>query len=140
FSGRGLKRNTSLWISFALKTPSMNIFIGGDSGYDTPFAARGEQYGPFDLAVLECGQYDKSWKYIHMMPEEIIQAAFDLEASHLMPVHWGKFTLANHSWNDPITRVAALGSTRNLPLVTPLIGEGVNLDNLGEYVQWWEKI
>ncbi|RYD76005.1 MAG: MBL fold metallo-hydrolase, partial [Sphingobacteriales bacterium] len=35
FAGRTFKRNTSLWTSFVLKTPTQNIFLGGDSGYDT---------------------------------------------------------------------------------------------------------
>ncbi|RYY63507.1 MAG: MBL fold metallo-hydrolase, partial [Chitinophagaceae bacterium] len=34
FSGRTLKRNTSLWVSFVLQTPSLKLFLGGDSGYD----------------------------------------------------------------------------------------------------------
>jgi L-ascorbate metabolism protein UlaG (beta-lactamase superfamily) len=75
FSGRGLRRNQSLWMSFVLQTPSYRIFIGGDSGYDSHFADIGHKYGPFDLAILENGQYDKSWKYIHMMPDEVVRAA-----------------------------------------------------------------
>jgi L-ascorbate metabolism protein UlaG (beta-lactamase superfamily) len=53
----------------------------------------GKVHGPFDLAILECGQYDKSWKYIHLMPGEVLQAAQDLKAARLMPIHWGKFLL-----------------------------------------------
>ena len=140
FSGRGFKRNTALWVSFVFTTPSMKIFIGGDSGYDTHFAAIGKTYGPFDLAILECGQYDKSWKYIHMMPEEIIQATQDLQAKYLMPVHWGKFKLGNHAWDDPVIRVAALAKLNNQPLVTPMIGEAVNLKNLTGFTNWWEQI
>ncbi|HEX3008807.1 MAG TPA: MBL fold metallo-hydrolase, partial [Bacteroidales bacterium] len=34
FSGRGLKRDQTLWASFVLQTPSLHIFIGGDGGYD----------------------------------------------------------------------------------------------------------
>ena len=80
FSGRGLQRNKALWTSFVLQTPSFQIFIGGDSGYDTHFAEIGNTFGPFDLVILENGQYDKSWKYIHMMPEEVLQAAKDLNS------------------------------------------------------------
>ena len=70
FSGRDYKRNGTLWSSFILKTPSHKIFIGGDSGYDTHFKEAGDQFGPFDLVILENGQYDKKWKYIHMQPAE----------------------------------------------------------------------
>ncbi len=140
FSGRTFKRNTALWISFVLTTPSMKIFIGGDSGYDVHFAAIGNQYGPFDLAILECGQYDKSWKYIHMMPDEVIQASNDLKAKHLMPVHWGKFSLGNHAWDDPILQVSEFGKINNQALVTPMIGETVNLKSLNSFEEWWKQL
>jgi len=140
FSGRTLTRNTALWVSFVLTTPGIKLFLGGDSGYDTHFAAIGEQFGPFDLAILECGQYDKSWKYIHMMPDEIVKAAKDLRATFLMPVHWGKFVLANHAWDEPILQVSSFAKAANQSLVTPMIGEAVNLNNLTGFKAWWQGI
>lgn len=140
FSGRGLKRNQSLWLSFALKTPTMNIFLGGDSGYDSHFTAIGEKFGPFDLAILECGQYNRYWKHIHMMPEEVVKAAIDLKAKKLLPVHWSKFALGLHAWDDPIKRVTAEGKKQNMPIMTPMIGEEVNLNESKLYPAWWEGI
>jgi L-ascorbate metabolism protein UlaG (beta-lactamase superfamily) len=101
FSGRGFKRNQSLWMSFALQTPTMNLYLGGDSGYDTHFAEIGKAFGPFDLAILECGQYNRNWKYIHMMPEELPQAAIDLKAKKILPVHWSKFSSGNMHGMNP---------------------------------------
>ena len=77
FSGRGLKRNQTLWASFLFVTPQEKIYYSGDSGYGPHFKAIGEQFGPIDLAIMENGQYDQDWKYIHMMPEETAQAADD---------------------------------------------------------------
>ena len=59
FSGRGLQGNKSQWTSFILTTMNKKIFIGGDSGYGSHFAEIGKQFGPFDLAILEDGQYNK---------------------------------------------------------------------------------
>lgn len=142
FSGRGLRRNKSLWLSFALRTISGNIFIGGDSGYDTHFAEAGKTLGPFDLAILENGQYDKSWKYIHMMPGEVLQAAKDLRAKRLLPVHSGKFALGNHTWDDPLKTITVLhNNDTNLQLLTPMIGEKVRLiDTAQIFSQWWTGI
>ncbi|MBS1934351.1 MAG: MBL fold metallo-hydrolase, partial [Bacteroidetes bacterium] len=141
FSGRGLKRDTSLWCSYVLQTPTMKIFIGGDSGYDNHFEEIGNKFSPFDIAILECGQYDKSWKYIHMMPEETVQAAIDLKAKKLLPVHWAKFALGNHSWDDPIKRVTISAKEKNISILTPLIGEEVDLKNpLQQYPEWWTKL
>lgn len=137
FSGRGLVRNESLWSSFILQLDNYKLYLGGDSGYDTHFAAIGEKYGPFDIAVLECGQYNTAWPYIHMMPEQTAQAAVDLKASVLMPVHWAKFRLAIHPWNEPVERVAAAAALLNLPLTTPLIGEPVYVGKQYPGTQWW---
>ena len=105
FSGRGLIRNKTLWASFVLRSDDYRIFIGGDSGYDDSFKEIGNKYGPFDIAMLESGQYDIQWPYVHMMPEETVQASIDLQAKVLMPVHWAKFTLALHPWKEPIERL-----------------------------------
>jgi L-ascorbate metabolism protein UlaG (beta-lactamase superfamily) len=138
FSGRLFRRNTSLWMSFVLETPSIKLFLGGDSGYDTHFAEAGNKFGPFDLAILECGQYNPDWKYIHIMPEEVVQAALDLKAKALLPVHWAKFSLSLHDWDEPIIKVTAEAEKRNLRVIHPMIGEAVDLHQPAEFPRWWE--
>lgn len=140
FSGRGFKRNQAIWASFVLQTPTKKIFIGGDSGYDTHFAKIGAEHGPFDLALLECGQYNKAWKYIHLMPEETVQAAIDLKAKTLMPVHWAKFALAYHAWDEPIARVTKEAHRLNVPILHPMIGELVDLNDSKVQTEWWKGI
>lgn len=138
FSGRGLKRAQTFWSSFILKTPQYNLYLGGDSGYDTHFKEIGEKYGPFDLAILECGQYNQMWKYIHMMPEETAQAAVELKAKTLLPVHWAKFTLALHPWTEPIERVTKKAQELQLPVTTPMIGEVVEINRNYPTKTWWK--
>lgn len=140
FSGRGFTRNNTLWMSYLLQTPTMKIYIGGDSGYDTHFADIGNKYGPIDLAIIDNGQYNVAWRYIHTLPEEVLQAAKDLKAKRLFPVHSSKFALANHSWDEPLRKVSELNGNSKTPiaLVTPMIGELVFLkDNKQEFKQWW---
>lgn len=141
FSGRGFIRNRALWASFVLQTPTLKIYIGGDSGYDDHFTVIGNAHGPFDLAILECGQYDKSWKYIHMMPEEVVQAAQELGAKNLLAVHWGKFALGNHAWDDPAERVYKAAQDKNTTLLTPMIGEKVNINDDSQlFSPWWKTV
>ena len=140
FSGRGFKRNGSLWMSFVLQTPSMKIYIGGDSGYDDHFAAIGKKFGPFDLAILENGQYDKNWKYIHMLPEEVVQAAQDLRARRLLPVHWSKFSLSVHAWDEPMIRVVKEAGRKNVAVLHPMIGEVIYLKENTQTTAWWETV
>jgi L-ascorbate metabolism protein UlaG (beta-lactamase superfamily) len=140
FSGRTFRRNQSLWCSMVVQTPAKKIFVGGDSGYDTHFAKIGAEHGPFDLALLECGQYNKSWKYIHMLPEQTVQAAIELKAKTMMPVHWAKFALGLHAWDEPIERVTKEAERQQVPLIHPMIGELVDLDRFESGAEWWKGI
>ena len=137
FSGRSLTRNKTLWSSFILRTGTHRIYIGADSGYDSHFKTIGEKYGPFDIAILECGQYNEWWPYIHMMPEETVLASIDLKAKALMPVHWGKFALGLHPWDEPVKRAVAKAKEMNVQVTTPMIGEPVILDSSYPNEQWW---
>ena len=118
----------------------MKVFIGGDSGYDNHFAEIGNKFGPFDLAILENGQYDKNWKYIHMMPEEVVQAAKDLRAKSLLPVHWSKFSLSIHAWDDPIIRIVKEANRQGIVLLHPMIGEVIYLKDNIPFTRWWEEV
>lgn len=139
FSGRLLAKNKTLWGSFAIITPGHNIYVGGDSGYGPHFKAIGERFGHFDLAILECGQYNENWRFIHMMPEETAQAAEDLNARAMLPSHNSKFKLAHHPWNDPLNRVSKASQGKSYRLLTPMIGELVEQDNPAQrFSQWWQ--
>lgn len=138
FSGRGLSRNTTLWCSYVLQTPTMKIFIGGDSGYDTHFADIGKKFGSIDIAILDNGQYDVAWQFIHTLPHEVLKAAKDLKAKRLFPVHSSKFLMGNHPWDEPLKKISELNKQTNIPLITPLIGEKVDLkDDQQKFKQWW---
>lgn len=140
FSGRNFKRFKTLWASFILKSEDYTIYLGADSGYDTHFKHIGEKYGPFDLAILESGQYNEMWKPIHMMPEETVQAGIDLKTATLMPVHWGKFSIALHPWNEPIERVVKKAEELNVSLTTPMIGEPVIIGDKYPDTKWWREV
>lgn len=140
FSGRGFLRGRTLWSSFVLRVGGYTFFLGGDSGYGPHFKMIGERFGPMDLAVLECGQYGKDWPEIHMLPEECVQAAEELGARVLLPVHWGKFSLSLHPWDEPARRVVAAARERGLAYATPMIGEPLVLGGPLPQTPWWEGV
>lgn len=143
FSGRGFSRNNTLWMSYVLQSPTFKIFIGGDGGYGTHYKEIGNTFGPIDLAILDNGQYDIKWKYIHHLPNETLKAALDLKAKRLFPVHSSKFVMANHAWDEPLVKVSALNKKLPVPfpLVTPIIGELVHLKNNEQvFKEWWVGI
>ncbi len=137
FSGRAFKRGRTLWAAYVLELHGYKILLGGDSGYDTHFKDIGEQYGPFDLAILEAGQFGENWPHIHMFPEETVRAAMDLKTKALLPVHWGKFVLSTHRWNAPIEGVVSHAKLHNLSVLTPQIGESVQIGAENITKAWW---
>ena len=52
--------------------------------------------------MLENGAYDENWAQIHAFPEQTTQIASQLQAKALLPIHWAKFDLACHPWQEPI--------------------------------------
>lgn len=141
FSGRGFKRNQTLWSSFVLLTPSYKLFLGGDGGYDHHFKEIGEKFGPFDLAIMEQGQYNQNWNLIHLMPEKLFQAAADLKAKKILPVHNSKFALAVHPWDEPLNKISENRQNSDIAVVTPKIGEPVFLkDNAQTFSEWWKGL
>jgi L-ascorbate metabolism protein UlaG (beta-lactamase superfamily) len=141
FSGRNLHdRNSTLWCSWVIKGQDSNIFFSGDSGYGPHFKEIGERYGPFNLTLMECGQYDPRWAPIHMLPEETVLAHKDVKGHLLLPIHWGAFTLSFHEWTDPIIRVTKAGEEEGIKVLTPVIGETIILNETPyPSSRWWEE-
>lgn len=139
FSGRGIgDRYKTLWGGWVIKSARHTIIHTGDSGYGDHFTEIGSKYGPFDMAMVECGQYNENWPNIHMMPEETVQANIDLRAKYLLPIHWGRFNLALHAWTDPAERVTAEAKKKNVNVITPIVGEIVSLSPPLPKTHWWE--
>jgi L-ascorbate metabolism protein UlaG (beta-lactamase superfamily) len=140
FSGRSVTdRDSTLWCSWVITSPDTRIFFSGDSGYGPHFAEIGSKYGPFDLTLMECGQYDERWAAIHMMPEETVQAHLDVKGKVLIPIHWGAFTLALHSWTDPAERAVKAAKANHTLISTPKIGETVVIGAPGFPASAWWK-
>jgi L-ascorbate metabolism protein UlaG (beta-lactamase superfamily) len=140
FSGRWLTdRFTTLWGSFVIKAPRHNIYFGADSGYYEGFKKIGDNYGPFDLALLEIGAYNPMWADIHMGPENAAMAFQDVKGKLLLPLHWGTFALAFHPWTEPIERLLAAVKKTKMPVLVPAPGETRSLA-AGAYInKWWKK-
>jgi L-ascorbate metabolism protein UlaG (beta-lactamase superfamily) len=141
-SGRMKSTDQTLWLSYIIEVPSQRIYVGGDSGYGSHFEAIGKKYGSFDLAILDNGQYSHDWySSIHMSPKFALQAAKDLNAKKLFPVHSSKFVLARHPWDEPLVKITELSNDFDMPLVTPMIGETVRLNDTSQvFTKWWKGV
>ena len=56
-----------------------------------------------------------------------------------MPVHWGAFSLANHGWDDSVERFVSAGEDAGLQIITPQIGETMNLNDSQNCMERWWK-
>ncbi len=141
FSGRNLTPNKTLWASFLLEVSRQKIYIGGDGGYDGRFKEIAKRFAPIDLAIMENGQYNEDWHFVHLLPEELKTAIKDLQASKVLTVHHGKFALARHAWNEPLRNAGKIAQELGIPLLTPIIGEPLLLnDTTYTGTHWWENM
>lgn len=145
FSGRTpFDGNRTLWASWVIidEPPGqqgLRLFFSGDTGYFDGFREIGERHGPFDLTMMETGAYDARWPYVHMQPEQTVQAHRDLHGRWMLPMHNGTFDLAMHAWQDPFERVTALAEAGGIALATPMMGERVDLSAPQAGTRWWRE-
>ena len=141
FSGRGITdRNKTQWASWVIVGEREKIYFSGDSGYGPHFKEIGERFGPFDFAMMECGQYNERWEAIHMMPEQTIQASIDIKSKKMMPIHWSAFNLSLHHWTEPVERALKAAKAREVNMITPLIGLRFSPAVIQENTMWWRTI
>jgi len=141
FSGRGLTdRFKSLWGGWVFQTKDHSIYWSGDGGYGDHFKTMNAKFGPFDWAFMECGQYNEMWHHLHLFPEESAQAAIDSGAKVAIPVHWGGFALAMHSWKEPVEKFVAKAEQEQLPVCTPEIGAVITLGTEPTTERWYAEL
>jgi len=137
-TNRALISNKTLWVSFMLEAPTMNIYISGDTGYGVHFPEIGRNFPDIDLAILENGQYDEQWRYSHLLPDQLVRAIKDLNPARVFTVHHAKYDLANHTWRAPLENISAAAARESFDLLTPMMGELVYLKDMTQtFSQWW---
>jgi len=140
FSGRSLTDwNRTLWASWVFIGSKHRIFYSGDGSYNFHFRQIGYHYGPFDLTLIENGQYSIHWPDSHIMPEEGVKANLELKGKYMLPVHWGSFNLSIHNWWEPIERVSKEAQEKGVKLLTPRIGQTLSVDENPQTSPWWKQ-
>lgn len=140
FSGRsGTDKNETLWTGWIVEAKDFKLYYSGDTGYAGHFKDIGERYGPIDVAFIECGQYNVLWQYVHLLPDEVIQAVKDLKARAFTPMHWGMFVLAIHDWYEPIEKVSRMAERDGLTIWHPELGQLVTFEAMPPPEAWWRN-
>ena len=131
-------KDKSLWAGYALLGAQHRVYFSGDTGL---FEALDEigRLGPFDLTLIECGEYGQAWPDWHLGPERSVEAHRRVRGRKLLPIHWGTFKLAPHGWTEPMERVLATAALSGIPVLTPRPGEPVEPETHTSQ-RWWPSL
>jgi L-ascorbate metabolism protein UlaG (beta-lactamase superfamily) len=141
FSGRGLgDRNATLWASWVIQSERHKLFFSGDTGLFPELADIGQRHGPFDLTMLEIGAYHRAWGDIHLGPANALAAHQMLGGGTLLPVHWGTFDLALHTWSEPAEELYTGASAHDARLIMPELGQVLEPTRAPEVDPWWRRV
>lgn len=141
FSGRALvDRDATLWSSWAIIGAEQRVYFSGDTGMFPGFTEIGERLGPFDITLMESGAYNPLWSDIHMGPEQAVQAHQMVRGNILVPIHWGTFNLAYHTWTEPVERILAATEARDIPVVIPRPGASIVAGSPQPVERWWPTL
>ena len=118
-------RDAKLWAGYAFIGARHRVFFSGDTGLHPAMRDIGARLGPFDVTMIEVGQYNRAWPDWHIGPEQALIAHGMLRGKVMLPMHWGLFKLAPHGWTEPIERAVAAGAAAGATIVTPRPGESI---------------
>lgn len=140
-SGRiGIDQDAKLWAGWALLGPQHRVYYSGDTGLFPAMREIGARLGPFDLTMIEVGQYGSAWPDWHLGPEQAVVAHQLVRGRVMLPVHWGTFALAYHAWTEPIERVLAEAKLRDVSLFVPKPGQSFEPAALPALERWWPNV
>ncbi|MCS3429821.1 MBL fold metallo-hydrolase [Klebsiella sp. BIGb0407] len=135
-TGRGLRdKDKSFWGGYIIQQADDRVYYSGDSTYGSHFAEIARRFPNISLAFIENGQYDRRWPDNHMTPELTVQAAVDVQAYRVVPIHWGAYTIAFHPWNEPVRRSIPLLRQKGIQPLTPYQGQVFDKNTVTE--EWY---
>jgi L-ascorbate metabolism protein UlaG (beta-lactamase superfamily) len=143
YSGGNLRdQMNKLWSFWAIIGFEYRIYYSGDTGLSVHFKIIGKRLGPFYLSIIKMGAYGPgaNWFDIHMTPEDSVRPHLAVWARRMLRVHWATFNLAFHDWDEPIKRAVKAASETNVDLVTPRVGEVVEVGAPFLSTRWWEPV
>ncbi len=133
-------RDANLWAGYALISDKHRVWYSGDTGLFPAIEEIGARLGPFDVTMIEAGQYHGAWPDWHLGPEQAVIAHRMAKGRVLLPVHWGLLQLAYHGWTEPIERVLVAAERAGVKVVAPRPGQLVELDSVPPIERWWPAL
>jgi L-ascorbate metabolism protein UlaG (beta-lactamase superfamily) len=141
-SGRtfGIGDAGTLWAGFAILGRQRRVFYSGDTGLFAGLKEIGDKLGPFDVTLLDAGEYGRYWSDWHLGPEQAVRAHLLVRGNVLIPGHWGLFALAYHAWPEPADRVLAAAAAGGVTAAVPRPGQSIEPLALPPLPRWWPAL
>lgn len=109
---------------YVLRHCSHSVYHAGDTGYFSDFTAIRERLAP-RIALLPIGAYRPAGvPSVHMTPEDAVQAFLDLHAQHLIPMHYGTFSLTAEPLGEPLPRFLEAARQAQITSAVDALSEG----------------
>lgn len=110
-------RNHTLWGGYVINFKGTKIWFAGDTGYSQDFLDIGQHFGGFDFAMIPIGAYQPRWfmQGHHVDPDEAIRIHRDVGARYSLAVHWGTFSMADETIEQPAADLVAARQRSQLP-------------------------
>ena len=108
-----MDRNTELWCGFVFDIAGnipFRFFHCGDTGYYKKiFKEIGNEFGPFDFAMIPIGAYEPRFMMAnqHIDPFEAVEIHNDIKSLNSAGMHWGTFVLTYEPVDEPPKALAA---------------------------------
>jgi L-ascorbate metabolism protein UlaG (beta-lactamase superfamily) len=140
-SGRFLfDKDGTLWAGYALLGERHRAYYSGDTGLFPAMREIGEKLGPFDVSMIETGQYNRAWPDWHIGPEQAVVAHQRVRGGVMLPVHWALLGLAFHGWTEPVERSLVAADAAKEPLVTPRPNQPFEPTLPASFPRWWPQL
>jgi L-ascorbate metabolism protein UlaG (beta-lactamase superfamily) len=132
-------KDRTLWAGFAFQGAHRRVYFSGDTGLFRALDAVAG-LGPFDLTLIECGEYGQAWPDWHLGPEQAVEAHLRVGGGAMLPIHWGTFKLAPHGWTEPMERVLAAAAAKGVRVLSPRPGATFEPALAAPADRWWPNL
>lgn len=114
---RGLfDTNHKLWGGYVIEGAGQTIYFSGDSGFGSHYKETAELFPKIDYFLIGIGAYKPRWmmEENHNNPEEAVRAFTDAKAQILVPMHYGRFDMADEPPSEPLKLLRDEAEKQNL--------------------------
>jgi L-ascorbate metabolism protein UlaG (beta-lactamase superfamily) len=109
---------------YVLHHGAHSVYHSGDTGSFPGFSEIRQRLSP-QIALLPIGAYKPdSFRRVHMSPEDAVQAFIDLNAQHLIPMHYGTFSLSEEPMDEPLPHLFEAATQAGVGSSVDAISEG----------------